>query len=508
MKKSIIFAALAVGLLTACDPAKDDISMPSGANATEQELSDGFSYVQYGDEEYTTEAADGNYFVFTTSPSKIVKIYQLDSDGAENVLVSGVANGKFKIVPKRGNPTEQTFYVQTRNFDGTTVTVQKTASVYVPSELTPEMRLLASDAYGKKIWKWDTEWRSDGGTWGNLGYAAGDGDSFVNDGNGIWFACPPADLTGQLQHSDTGVATGEESADAYMEFYDDGNIITYDAGGNQIRKGKYSVSNYTGERNIASIDGSQANWSYGTLTTSEGTILWPFKINGSGYKPTDFEIMQLDANHLKLIYVAEGTGSWSEATWWAFKSESDPEAALTNFGTKAWTWDTDWRSDGGTWGNLGYAPGDGDSFVNDGNGIWFACPPADLTGQLQHSDTGVATGEEDPNAYMTFDWKTGKVTTYAADGNQIRQGNFSISAWDNGNRSFASVDGSQSAWSLGTLTTDAGSILWPFKINGGGEKPTDFEIMQLNSDNFKLIYVAPGTGSWTEATWWAFKAKK
>ena len=45
------------------------------------------------------------------------------------------------------------------------------------------------------------------------------------------------------------------------------------------------------------------------------------KINGEGEKPTDFEIMQLDANHLKLIYAAPGTAGWGEATWWAFKAK-------------------------------------------------------------------------------------------------------------------------------------------------------------------------------------------
>ena len=498
---------MAAGLLTACDPSKDDVSV-SVSSLTSQQLQDGFSFTQYGDEECTTEAQDGNYFTFFTSPSRVVSIYQLDAEGTKNILVSGVANGKFKIVPKRGNPTEQKFYIETLNFDGSTVTAEKTANVYVPSELTPEMRLLASDAYGKKIWKWDTEFRSDGGAWGNLGYAPGDGDSFCNDGNGIWWGCPPADLTGQLQHSDTGVATGEEDPNAYMEFYDDGNIITYDGGGNQIRKGKYSVEGWTGQRDKASIDGSQSNWSYGTLKTTEGAILFPFKINGGGEKPTNFEIMQLDANHLKLIYAAPGAAAWGEATWWAFKSGSDAESALNGFDTKAWTWDTDWRADKGAWGNLGYAPGDGASFCNDGNGIWWGCPPADLTGQLQHSDTGVATGEEDPNAYMTFDWKTATVTSFDGSGKQIRQGKYEIQNWGMGERTIASVDGSQTKWALGNLHTDAGSILFPFKINGGGEKPTDFEIMQLDANHLRLIYAAPGTAGWGEATWWAFKAKK
>lgn len=498
----------AMGLLVSCDPSKDDISMPSGSLVSEQQLSEGFTFVQYSDEAYTTKADNGNYFEFFTSPSSIVEIYQLSAENEKTTLVSGCANGRFQIIPKRGNPTSQTFYVATRSFDGTVVTASKTAEVYVPSELTPEMRLLASDAYEKKIWKWDTEFRSDGGVWGNLGYAPGDGESFCNEGNGIWWGCTPEGLTEQLQHSDTGVATGEESASAYMEFYDDGNLRTYDAGGNQIRSGKYEVSGYTGERNHASVDGSQAAWSLGTFTTTEGAILFPFKINGGGEKPTNFELMQLDETHLKLIYAAAGTGGWGEATWWAFKSVSDPEASLTNYGEKSWTWDTTWRSDGGAWGNMGYAPGDGASFCNDGNGIWWACAPADLTGQLNHSDTGEATGEEDPNAYMTFSWNNGTVTSYAADGSQIRQGKFEIQNWGMGERTVASVDGSQAAWAMGNLVTDEGSILFPFQINSGGNKPTTFEIMQLDKDNLKLIYAPEGTGSWSEATWWAFKVKE
>ena len=313
---------MAAGLLTACDPSKDDVSV-SVSSLTSQQLQDGFSFTQYGDEECTTEAQDGNYFTFFTSPSRVVSIYQVDAEGTKNFLVSGVANGKFKIVPKRGNPTEQKFYIETLNFDGSTVTAEKTANVYVPSELTPEMRLLASDAYGKKIWKWDTEFRSDGGAWGNLGYAPGDGDSFCNDGNGIWWGCPPADLTGQLQHSDTGVATGEEDPNAYMTFdWKTATVTSFDGSGKQIRQGKYEIQNWgMGERTIASVDGSQTKWALGNLHTDAGSILFPFKINGGGEKPTDFEIMQLDANHLKLIYAAPGTAGWGEATWWAFKAK-------------------------------------------------------------------------------------------------------------------------------------------------------------------------------------------
>jgi len=486
----------ALGLLTACDPSKDSIGMPGDSGLTGDQLTSGFTTKQYGDETYTTEAADGNYFQYFTSPSRVVTIYQLDEEGNRNVLASGKANGTFKIVPKRGNPSQQTYYVETRDFNGNTITGQKTATVFVPSELSPEMRLLASDSYGSKTWKWDTEFRQDGAVWGNLGYAPGEDWT-----SGIWWGAKPEELTGQLQHSDTGVATGEESNAASMVMYDDGNIACFDAGGNQIRKGKYSVEGWTGEKSQASVDGSIANWAYGTLVTTEGSILFPFKINGGGEKPTRFEIIQLDASNLKLIYAAPGTGGWGEATWWAFKSGSDAEGALTGFENKAWTWDTEFR-EGAVWGNLGYAAGDDWT-----GGIWWGAKPEELTGQLQHSDTGVATGEESADAYMTFDWKTGAVKSYSGAGAEIRSGKFEILNWGNGEKTQASVDGSIANWAYGTLHTDAGSILFPFKINGGGEKPTDFEIIQLTNDNMKLIYAAPGTGGWGEATWWAFKKK-
>ena len=508
MKKILISSIALLGVLTACDPSKDDISTP-GFDVTAEEFSNGFTYKQYSDAECTTEAADGNYFKFSTSPVKLVTVLTINEDGEENVLINKSAAGVFKLAPKRGGSPSQKFYVRTYGWDGNYLETSRDVTVYVPTELTEDMRLLASDAFGYKVWTWDTEWRADEGVWGNLGYTPGDGDSFVNSGNGIWWGAAPEVLAQDDQRKNAGNAplNGEEDRNAYMEFYDDGIIKTYDAAGNVIRSGKFSVEGWTGKRDHASVNGDQQSWSYGTFKTTAGSILFPFKINGGGEMPTEFEIMQLDASHLKLIYAAPGTGSWGEATWWAFKSASDPEAALTNFSTKDWTWDTEFRGDGAVWGNMGYAPGDGASFVTGGNGIWWGATPEQLTGQLQHSDTGVETGEESADAYMTFDWKNGTVTSYSGTGSKIRGGKFEITNWGMGKRTQPTVDGSQTDWAYGTLNTDAGSILWPFKINGGGEKPTAFEIMQCDNDHLKLIYAAPGTGGWGEATWWAFKKK-
>ena len=90
-----------------------------------------------------------------------------------------------KIVPKRGNPSEQTYYIETRDFNGNTISGSKTATVFVPSELDPVVRLLASDAYGSKTWTWgeNIPWDNNGtivlGSWGNFGYTPGSGDTFV-----------------------------------------------------------------------------------------------------------------------------------------------------------------------------------------------------------------------------------------------------------------------------------------------------------------------------------------
>ena len=313
--KKIIFGLCAVaGLLTACDPSVDSISAPA-SDLTQSLVESEFSFKQcaLNEDGSYTEAADGNYFFYTVgAPYKSVVVYNFDADGNENILASGFS-GNFKIQPKRGGDPNQAFYVRAADKDGTVVEVKKDVTVYVPTELSSDMKFLCS-ADGVKTWTWDTSFRADGGAWGNLGYAPGPGETFVNDGNGIWWGCPPADLTGQLNHSDTQVATGEEDPNAYMILDEDGNIRSFAADGTQIRSGKFRVTAWdNGNRSFASVDGSQAAWSLGTLHTDAGTILFPFQINSGGNKPTDFEIMQLDGGNMKLIYAAPGTAGWGEA---------------------------------------------------------------------------------------------------------------------------------------------------------------------------------------------------
>ena len=165
---------------------------------------------------------------------------------------------------------------------------------------------------------------------------------------------------------------------------------------------------------------------------------------------------------------------------------------FTNLSEKKWTWDTDLN--GGGWGNCG-TTGDGPDLAVNGGGNWWACSPADLAGQMSHSSTGEPTGEEDPDAYMIWTLKGLKIETFAANGTLVRSGTFDFDM----NKQ---IDG----WSIGTLTTSAESILFPWMINGKGFAPTSFDILLLNEEKMVLTYTENEMGSWGECTWWRFKA--
>ena len=91
----------------------------------------------------------------------------------------------------------------------------------------------------------------------------------------------------------------------------------------------------------------------------------------------------------------------------------------------------------------------------------------------------------------------GTITRHAGDGSVINSGSFEID------------ESGKSEWKVGDLKTTAGTILWPYEINSGGNMPTWFEIVYLSGDKMCLVYPDGGSqGAWGEATFWHFKAKK
>jgi 5-hydroxyisourate hydrolase-like protein (transthyretin family) len=458
MKKSILLFAVALGMLTACDPIKEDGSMKIDS-FTSSTLLDGAEFSQYADQACSTPQADGNWIKYNVPKATSVYIYYVKADGSEFKLSSGSAGGVFNFVPARGSDPNQTVYFRFVNANGDEVIASKEFTVQVAAELKPEVRLIASNAYGKKTWKWNVgNNTSSGHVWGNFGADGSWRGDALNDF--VWWGVDDAaDLTGQLGHSVTGQAIGEESNDATMVFTEDGLVKCYDANGSEIRNGTYEIKGWTGDNH----DG----FKYGVLHTSEGATLFPFEINAGGRYVTDYWIYSLTTDQMILVYPDNGAFSgWSEGTYWNFKSDSDVSGMMTNYGSKTWTWNVgNTTSSGHVWGNFGADGNWRGEYLNDF--VWWGVDDAaDLTGQLGHSVTGSATGEENNDATMVLN-EDGTVKCYDASGSEIRSGSYEID--------LSTADG----WKKGTFKTTEGAILFPFEINAGGRNVTDYCIYSL-----------------------------
>ena len=487
MKKSILLFAVALGMLTACDPIKEDGSMKIDS-FTSSTLLDGAEFSQYADQACSTPQADGNWIKYNVPKATSVYIYYVKADGSEFKLSSGSAGGVFNFVPARGSDPHQTVYFRFVNANGDEVIASKEFTVQVAAELKPEVRLIASNAYGKKTWKWNVgNNTSSGHVWGNFGADGSWRGDALNDF--VWWGVDDAaDLTGQLGHSVTGQAIGEESNDATMVFTEDGLVKCYDANGSEIRNGTYEIKGWTGDNH----DG----FKYGVLHTSEGATLFPFEINAGGRYVTDYWIYSLTTDQMILVYPDNGAFSgWSEGTYWNFKSDSDVSGMMTNYGSKTWTWNVgNTTSSGHVWGNFGADGNWRGEYLNDF--VWWGVDDAaDLTGQLGHSVTGSATGEENNDATMVLN-EDGTVKCYDASGSEIRSGSYEID--------LSTADG----WKKGTFKTTEGAILFPFEINAGGRYVTDFQIFHISGSEMILTYPDNGAFSgWSEGTYWNFKAK-
>ena len=93
----------------------------------------------------------------------------------------------------------------------------------------------------------------------------------------------------------------------------------------------------------------------------------------------------------------------------------------------------------------------------------------------------------------------GTIVRHAGDGSVINSGTFEL----------VPVEGND--WKVADLNTTAGTILWPYEINSGGNMPTTFEVCYLTGSKMCLVYPDGGDfgslGGWGEASFWHFKAK-
>ncbi len=480
MKKSILLFAVALGILTSCDPIKDEKDFDV-TNLTAEQLLNGATFSQYADQACTEPQADGNWIKYNIPNASSVFIFYKKADGSEFKLASGTAGGVFNFVPSRGSDPNQTVYFRYVNQNNEEVVASKEFTVQVAGELEMPIRFLASNDYGKKIWKWDPS--ITGAVWGNMGYLPGDGKSVGTTGNGQWWGVTTSEeFNGQLQHTEDNTNHGDGDLAAYMVFTEDGLLKAYDATGSVIREDSYAVEGWD----------PAGEWKVGDLVTK--AILWPYEINSGGNIPGKYEIVYLTSDKMTLVYPDGGSqGGWGEASFWHFCSNSDILGMAAGYESgKSWTWDP--SITGAVWGNMGYQPGDGASVGTSGNGQWWGVTSSEeFNGQLQHTEDNTNHGDGDLNAYMTFG-TDGILKAYNAAGEVIRS-----SAYE-----FVPVDNSD--WKIADLKTT--SILWPYEINSGGNIPGTYEVVYMTGDKMTLVYPDGGSqGGWGEASFWHFMAK-
>ena len=472
----LIAMTAAMGMVfAACEPTLIDGPEPF-APVEATVLANGITYQQFADEACTQPDDAGNFLKYN-STAGVVQVFQ---EGNNSPLYTG-AGGVVKIPVKRGQEPSANLVFRLINGDGTFTEAVKTVACTPPTELSPEMLILASDN-GQKVWKW-----APANVYGNAGHS-GAGSAFNAPGvvDGIWWGCESADaLMDQLKHSG-GTAYGDEANGAYMVFSEDGVVTSYKPTGEVIRSGKFEVKNYDPSR--------ASGWELGKLTTSEPALLFPWKVNADGTPVTEYDIMYFTPQAMTLVHTGgQAAGGWGEITHWSFIGGSpDP---LTIEGT--WTYGANGYGNGGHGGSGAAfnAPG-----VVDGN--WWGVTTGDeLIDQVQHAG-GAPTGDEASDAYMVFEGNT--VTTYAPDGTKVRGGEWAAVMND-----YASGAGRGAAgWELGKLTTSEPAILFPWMINGGGTPVTEFDIMYFDANNMTLVYTAgQASGGWGEITHWVFVRK-
>lgn len=367
--------------------------------------------------------------------------------------------------------------------------------------LPPEMKRLFAGEEGCRVWKWDYD-APTGSCWGNGGaYDKGETYDIARTVGGHWWGVStPEELLDQLSHAGE-METGGESRDAYMVFSEDGTVTSYDKTDNVIGSGTYEIRNYNPSRNSH----GNVKWELGKLVVSDPlSILFPWSINEGGKSVKEYDIMYIDGGYMTLVNTKghDPESYIDEITHWRFKS-FNPDYNLSGpKGSKKWTW----KSSGRFWGNTGYI-NDGERFVamaKEETDIWWGIDnPQDFLGQLNHAVDGQATGGESRNACMVIT-NRGEITSYDGEGNVIAAGNYEIKDKNESRNYHPGIGGK---WSLGKLeVSDPKCILWPFKINAGGEYVSSYDIMYIDDDQILLINNDPGRTWDNEVTFWRFEA--
>lgn len=277
MKK--IFLAMAALALTvvACDPSHDNEG--PDASVTSEELSDGL--------QITAKSDGNNNLTICTSPSRYIQVF----DASDGTMLGQGTNVKVQVVPPAG---ERSFYVETKNWDGSVVkSAPKSITV---SEFT-DLPKIYSDIFGDGnggyttcTWTWDTE--ASDGVWGN-------GAFLEHSGPGWWVV-----HANEIDEQATGKDLPKDGLDGWFSL--------------DLAKGVNTSRGETGRVSV-NEDVVKAGWDIGTMNFSGTIPLMGIMVNVGNQRQYSYHILKADANNLRLCAEEPGAGDWGTAFFWNFK---------------------------------------------------------------------------------------------------------------------------------------------------------------------------------------------
>lgn len=269
-------AALAL-MVVACDPSKDNEG-PDAAVTSEQ-LSNSL--------QITAKNEGNNNLTICTSPTRYIQVF----DASDGTMVGQGTNVKVQVVPPEG---ERSYYVETKNWDGSVVkSSPKSINVTEFTDLPKIYELIFGDGnggYTTTTWTWDTE--ATDGVWGNGGY-------LNNTGPG-WWVVSATDIDGQA----AGKNLPNDGLDGWFSLSLASGVKT-----SRGETGRVSVNE----------DVVKAGWDIGTMTFSGTIPLMGVQVNLNNQRQYVYQILKADEHTLRLCASEPGAGAGGTAWFWNFK---------------------------------------------------------------------------------------------------------------------------------------------------------------------------------------------
>ncbi len=272
IKKIYLASLLFVGTMASCTSTIDgpDASVDMTADKLQQVVS------------LNQTVANQNKFTFTTSPAMTVQI--LDQD--ENIIATGTEG---VIV---GVPPLSKLIVRAMNQDGSIVSYSKDCTITEYVDVPEIYKNLFGSEFTSQTWTWDTD--ASDGVWGNGGYLS-------NTGPG-WWVVQASDIDEQCE----GKGYAKDGLDGWM---------TFTLAGKKVTTSRGESGSLSWDLTAIAKDG----WDLGRLTFSGTVPLMGIQVNENNRRELNYQILQMDGEHLRLCAPETGSGEGGTAWFWNFK---------------------------------------------------------------------------------------------------------------------------------------------------------------------------------------------